>query len=518
MAPVGGGVGEFVIMETILNFLRVVWVIFLVLMTFNVLIVVHEWGHFLAARWRGLQVDRFQIWFGKPLWKKTVNGVQYGLGSIPAGGFVALPQMAPMEAIEGKNLNEGEQEEGPRDLPPITPLDKVIVAFAGPLFSFLLAIVFAVAVHFAGLPVDEASSTTVIGYLGPDRPAAESGLKVGDKILSIDGNEVDRFLGMIGSVQWNIASGTSNPIVIKVDRPGEGLKALLVKMPSEEEKAAEEEKKHKPWWKAFVERPELRKIGIGPRITPIIGEVFDPGPGMEAGLKAGDIVEKINGQKIITLSDVNAYQDEHVGEPLTYSVIRGEDKQKLELTVVPRLPVEPSDAKEPEWGIGMDHAGVRGMSYPGIVDQVVKSLLMMKNTLGAIITPKSEVSVSHLSGPVGIMGLYYDLFSMENGWRFVLWFSVIMNVNLAVLNLLPFPVLDGGHIVMATFEWVRRKPVKFRVLEMIQTAFVVLLLGFMIFVTMKDVGDRVNGAGGGGKLRFAPIEGATPPQAPAGNK
>ena len=95
---------------------------------------------------------------------------------------------------------------------------------------------------------------------------------------------------------------------------------------------------------------------------------------------------------------------------------------------------------------------------------------------------------------------------MSDGWRLVLWFSVIMNVNLAVLNMMPFPVLDGGHIVMASFEWIRRKPMNFRVLEVIQTAFVILLLGFMAFVTMKDVGDRVRGSGGEEELKFSPMD------------
>src|ERR1700722_11256509 len=103
-----------------------------VVLLFNLLIGVHELGHFLAAKWRGLKIDRFAIWFGKPLWKKKINGVEYAFGWIPAGGYVALPQMATMEAIEGKGEAAGEP------LPNISPLDKIIVAFAGPLFSLLL--------------------------------------------------------------------------------------------------------------------------------------------------------------------------------------------------------------------------------------------------------------------------------------------------------------------------------------------------------------------------------------------
>ena len=117
-----------------------------VLLLFNLLIFVHELGHFLAARWRGLKVERFAIWFGKPIWKTKINGVEYCLGSIPAGGYVSLPQMATMEAIEGKSESPAEP------LPNISPLDKIIVAFAGPLFSFLLALVFAVVVMVVGRP------------------------------------------------------------------------------------------------------------------------------------------------------------------------------------------------------------------------------------------------------------------------------------------------------------------------------------------------------------------------------
>ena len=145
-------------MHLLVSAIQFVAVFALVILVFNVIIVAHELGHFLAARWRGLHVEKFQIWFGKPIWKKTINGVQYGLGCIPAGGFVALPQMAPMELLEGKHDS---QTGAP--LAPISPLDKIIVAFAGPLFSFLLAILLAVVVWVFGYPASKSANSTVIG-------------------------------------------------------------------------------------------------------------------------------------------------------------------------------------------------------------------------------------------------------------------------------------------------------------------------------------------------------------------
>src|SRR5260370_18338516 len=117
----------------ILHILRVIVVLLEVVLLFNLLIVVHELGHFLAARWRGLYIEKFGIWFGKPLWKKTINGVQYSLGSIPFGGFVALPQLAPMDMIEGKADVDRAR------LPKSSALDNIIVALAGPRLTLLLA-------------------------------------------------------------------------------------------------------------------------------------------------------------------------------------------------------------------------------------------------------------------------------------------------------------------------------------------------------------------------------------------
>src|SRR6184192_3809858 len=160
----------------LLHIARVIFVLLEVLILFNLLIVVHELGHFLAARWRGLYVEKFGVWFGKPLWKRKINGVQYSLGSLPFGGFVALPQLAPMDIIEGKADVDRAR------LPKISALDKIIVAVAGPFFSLLLAIVFAAIVWAVGHPVGEADSTTVIGYVMAGSPAEKAGVQQGDKI------------------------------------------------------------------------------------------------------------------------------------------------------------------------------------------------------------------------------------------------------------------------------------------------------------------------------------------------
>src|SRR5256714_8676926 len=144
--------------------LRVIFILLEVVVLFNLLIVVHELGHFLAARWRGLFIEGFGVWFGKPIWKKTINGVQYSLGSLPFGGFVKLPQLAPMDMIEGK------ADMDRAALPKISALDKIIVAVAGPLFTVLLALFFAWGVWAVGHPASERDPPPGIGAGYADSP------------------------------------------------------------------------------------------------------------------------------------------------------------------------------------------------------------------------------------------------------------------------------------------------------------------------------------------------------------
>src|SRR5437667_387406 len=257
--------------------LKFIFIFLEVLLLFNLLIFVHELGHFLAARWRGLKVDRFAIWFGKPIWKTKINGVEYALGTIPAGGYVSLPQMATMEAIEGKGESSGQP------LPPISALDKIIVAFAGPLFSFLLALAFAVVVMAVGRPVSDLEKTTVIGAVLKGGPADEAGLRPGDRILAVDGKPVSKFMGMGDSVTWRIVRSEGETVSVKVERDGQVLE-FLPKPTKEPTKA----------W----ERKSLRKIQIGPAHDLIVGDLATNSPAKNAGLRPGDRILAVNGAKL----------------------------------------------------------------------------------------------------------------------------------------------------------------------------------------------------------------------------
>jgi regulator of sigma E protease len=442
-----------------------------------------------------LKVEKFAIWFGKPLWSKTVGGVEYRLGSIPAGGFVAIPQLAPMEAIEGKTDEKGE------DLPPARPLDKIIVAAAGPAASLGLAFLFACVVWFVGRPVSEAETTNQIGYVLEGGPAARAGLQAGDRILSVNGHPVKRINGMgrMGdSVAWNVAVSSSPVIPIRFERDGK-------------EQVVEVEPVVQPrngWG-----RKNLRQIQIIPAVTPMVARVFSNSPAEQAGLRSGDLVVAANGKPLLSQPALAEILNATKGAPVKLTIRRvGAD---FPVTVTPRIP---EGEKQARIGIQWDERGVVALVHPGPLVQIKSSILTMWETISAVTDRRSEVGVQQLSGPVGIMRVYYLLFQNPMGWQLALWFSVVLNVNLAIMNLLPLPVLDGGHILLALIEWICGHPIHQKTLEVVQSAFAMLLIGAMLYISFFDVSDLVAGRKSAitpaGKpvetMTFAPAVGATP--------
>ncbi|MES2981483.1 MAG: RIP metalloprotease RseP [Verrucomicrobiota bacterium] len=469
-------------MTTLQTILNVALLVFVVVMLFNIIIFVHELGHFLAGKWRGLQIDRFQIWFGKPIWKKEYKGVQYGLGWIPAGGFVALPQMAPMEAIEG-----GDRDRKP--LPPITPLDKIIVAFAGPLFSVLLALLAGVIVWNVGKPKDFVPST-VVGYVEEGDPADKAGIRVGDKILEINGEAVNGFAGSLESITERIVLSSGNKIKFKIQRPGiEKPIPIVCKFKIAESK--------------WFQRRALREVGIGPEGPAIIAGVYKNSPANKKGLKEGDQVMKVDGEKLY--SDVQLIQYLKNRDYKTVVLeVKKKDGELVNVEVTPAKPLPPSK-RDPMLGVLWDQkAGIDfRIVHPDPITQVTDTVKMMWITVTKVADPNSNIGIDHLSGPVGIGELLYNLLQTEDGWRRILSFLVLFNINLAVLNMLPFPVLDGGHITMAILEKIFGKPIPIKPLEIIQTACVLMLMSLMLYVTSKDIGDRFGRGDPEKKIRFA---------------
>jgi regulator of sigma E protease len=452
-----------------MSYLKVAFIVFEVLLIFNLIIFVHELGHFLAARWRGLRVDRFAIWFGKPIWKKKIGGVEYALGWIPAGGYVALPQMATMEAIEGK---AGDADE---PLPNISPLDKIIVAFAGPLFSFLLALLFAVIVWQVGRPQTYSDNAPKLGWVDPNGPAGKGGLRAGDIITAIDGKPVNTFGPPAEeSITWRVI--TSENSTIKIDYLRDGATHSAEVTPY---------KRETKWY----ERRALRQILVGPVQDSIVYDVVTNSPAALAGLKKGDAIISLNGEPIFSPGAIIDIEERATNQSIAnvrFGVKRG--NETFEAVLTPTRPLSPTNFP-PVFGFTgfMGNTNIM-LIHPGPWQQIKSGAKQIFATIGAI-AGKSEIGLQQLGGPVMIARVYKNLFEAPEGWRQVLWFSVVFNVNLAMLNMLPLPVLDGGHITLSLVEAIRRRPVSPRFLGYIQNGFAIALISFMIYIAFFDTGD-----------------------------
>lgn len=434
-----------------------------VCIVFGVTVFVHELGHFLAARYKGLHVDRFAIGFGPKIFSFKRDGVEYAVCWIPFGGYVSLPQMAPMEMVEGKSDVEV------KDLPPITPWAKIVTAFWGPAFSLFLALACACFLFVIGKNQNVTLETTTIGYVQEGSPAAEAGIRPGDRILRINGEKITHWSknGSGGVLQAVILS-SGETVDIVIERQGAELEFKLVP----------------------VANPELEGLrgvgfeGLENRQMPLIIEeiLTRDSPAAKAGLEKGDRVISVDGHSMFSMAQI-ADQISHGGT--TVELVVDRDGEMLTYVVKPRI----------EIGSGRKMIGVKWRSdfkklvHVSPLTQVSESLVTMGRTLSALLNPQADVGVKHMSGPIGIFDVLRQL--LVRDLRDLLAFCVFFNVNLAVLNLLPLPILDGGHIVFAAVEAIRKRPINVKVLYALQTSFFIILIAFMLFVSFHDV-RRIN--------------------------
>ena len=462
-------------MDTFLSILHTVGLILLIILFFNLMIFVHELGHFLAGKWRGAYIDRFQIWFGKPIWSKTIGGVKWGIGWIPAGGFVSLPQLGDMEGIEG-------EASIPKDLKPLKPLDKVIIAAAGPVFSLLLAYVFACIVWVGGKHVPDVPDARV-GYVMTGSPAEAAGLKAGDTIIAVDNQPVYKWMGEMKGVTELIALSENETIALTVKRTAEdGTSETLTINTAYTQPETK-------WW----QRSSMRKVGIMPAVDFKVGEVQKNSPAASAGLKKGQKITHLNGQRIYSTQAITEASKTGKSMELT---VQNADGSTETVQITPAIPsnwVGREDAY-PLLGFAWDFPHKEPMlEHPTPQQQVNQSLSWMGTSLSAILAPNSSVGVEHLSGPIGIGSSMFSILELpaDRSWRLLLWFAVIINVNLAVLNFLPLPVVDGGHVVLGLAEMAKGKPVEGKFLNWIMGGFIILIMVMFIFITFKDIGDHV---------------------------
>lgn len=419
---------------------------------FTLAVFVHEYGHYWVARRLGLKVDGFSIGFGPKIFSWTDrDGVVWALRWLPLGGFVKLPQMLTSEAIEGRQDDS---------LPPITPGKKIAVSFAGPVMNIALAFVLGSVVWWVGLPVPY--NNTVIGYVPSDGREAALGIREGDRILAINDRKVRNW----EDIQRTAALALSTNLQVAIQH-ADGRQATY-ELPAEYSQAA-----------------RLKFLKLGPKDRPQVMEVLPGSPAEKAGLRKGDEVLLADGIELAGQQHLIAIIKGGAGRSIILDLLR--DSQPLKLTVSPQI-----DPKDKVARIGVSLGISSRMTYtverPGPTPwrQISNTVTQMGDLLQALAhRNESKVGVENIQGPVRIFSALAA--EMKVDLRRALALMVVININLALLNLLPLPVLDGGHIVFSLIEIISRRRIPARVYETVTLAFTVLLLSLMAFVFYNDV-------------------------------
>jgi len=432
----------------------VFYTVFLALFLFGITVFVHEFGHFIVARRCGLVVKTFSIGFGHAVFKWERDGILYKIGWIPFGGYVALPQLDPegMEKIQGGESGE--------TYPDVSPWKKIAVAVSGPLGNILLAALLAIAIWL--IPGDEAGTQLrpIIGNIETNSAAYAAGLRKGDEITAVNGKTVTNWYDF--SVETLLKN--SETAVLDV-RSTAGESELTVPVALNEDGARTVE-------------------GITPAVSCLFGAVTSGGPADRAGVQPGDVALSFNGVPVLDwVQFTELVQAAEPGLPAALAVER--DGEKIELSIVPEYNEE---YKRIMVGVQLGGSGMPWMLYKNPVDQLKYDALAIVRVLKALVTPaEARQAAGGLGGPIAIFSML--TMSIKTGLVNTLGLIRFLNINLAVLNLMPIPVLDGGHIVFALWHGITRRRVNVKVQTALINLFAVLLIGAMLVLSFKDI-DR----------------------------
>jgi regulator of sigma E protease len=433
----------------------------------GVMVVVHEFGHFAVAKLCGVRVESFSVGFGPRLFGIKRGDTDYKVCLLPLGGYVKmtgenpseLPGATPDAAASGSLDDPGSFAAHPR-------WQRMLIGVAGPIANFILAFVlmFFYYAYINEVPKTVVDSTTV-EWVVPNSPAAQAGLHTGDVIRKFD-SVTNPDWSAVG-VQASMSLDQTVPLI--VDRAGQQV-SLSLHIPS------------LPKGKDF----DFTDVGILPQFTPGpigVEEVQAGTPAAEAGLRAGDAIETVDGQSFHAVPTLLAYMQTGSGKPLSLGILRNGARSTL---------VARPQKVDSEWKLGFASVPtpVRNdpLSFGKAAEQskifCINNSTTIVEVVGRLFTRK--VAVSQLSGPVGIARMAGQAAQMQGSMpKFYL--ASAISLNLGILNLMPFPILDGGLILLLLIESVLRHDISLNVKERIYQAAFVVLVVFFAFIIFNDV-------------------------------
>jgi regulator of sigma E protease len=436
------------------------------LIVLGVLVTFHEYGHYLAARWVGVKVLKFSIGFGPKLIGRQIGDTEYVVSAIPLGGYVKLFGEEGSETI---SVAEHRQSFIHQSLP-----SKMLIVAAGPGFNFILSYLIFTGMLALGSPLfvpNIDNITPIIEAITPESPAEIAGLQIGDRITRA--NEED--ISTLGELYQQVSKAHGRPVTLDIIRENR-VKTLIVT----------------PTIKTVPGNPDEPQYLLGIEDhAPLVGGIMPDTPAMSAGLKKDDRIIQINDTPIVTWSQMTEIVRDNAGTPLQVQVDRG--GQMISLSITPEgETITTPDGKTKSIGrIGIKLAG--GGTLLKSTSVFLAPWEGLKATwkwceltvIGLYKLLTGEISSKHLGGPLMIASVSGE--QAQQGLASVMWLIAILSINLGILNLLPIPILDGGHLFFFACEAILGRPLGDRSREMAQQIGLVLLVFLMAYATWNDI-------------------------------
>ena len=429
-----------------------------------ILVSLHEFGHYIVARWCGVKVVRFSVGFGKPFFTKKRGDTEWCLAPIPLGGYVKM-----VDTREG-SVTEADL---PYAFDKQHPFKRILIVAAGPFTNLALAVL----LYGLSFSFGVTEIRPYIGIVEPASIAAQAGFKPGDKVLTVNGTAVNQWSDAITEIVLNLESG-------KID--------VAVQEESGRQAHRVLDLAGTPQATAIVQ--QKLNLGLYPfRSTNRLGMVAPDSPAAKAGLKKDDVILSVNGNKQGDWLAWSEHIRNHPGAKLTIEYQRGQAVNTVQLYAdsieLPdgKLIGRAGFAPQPDevWQKKISHhyqPGV-GEAFKMAAEKTYGYTVLTIKFFGKLLT--GQASLSHLSGPVTIAdaaGKYASL-----GLQSYMEFLALISVSLGIMNLLPIPVLDGGHLVYYAAEWVRGKPLSERVQMMGMRVGLMAMLALMLLAFFNDI-------------------------------
>jgi regulator of sigma E protease len=444
--------------------------IFAFIVVLGILIFFHELGHFLVARLFGVGVEKFSLGFGPRLFGKTVGMTDYRISAIPLGGYVKMVGDEPDAELDPEMI--------PYSFTHKHVFKKIMIVAAGPFFNLLLAvIIYTCFFYFIGTE----DIRPVVNHVVEDSPAARAGLQSGDVVVAVNGARVASW----SDINRLIADGQGGTVRITVKRDDTHSEVAVTPQTKIAKDILGDDA---PYY-------DVGFSGLAP-LKALVGDVADGYPAKKAGLQKGDLIVAINDRPVDSWNTMKEIISHSKGEPMAVRIVRGEEVLTVEIVPVLYSEENVIGEKVDSYRIGISTPGItipeadritikRGplQAIRDSVDQTYQISRLTLLSIGKLI--KGTVSTKTLGGPIMIAEMAGQ--QAKEGIINLIFFIAVLSINLAVLNFLPIPVLDGGHLMFFFIEAVIRRPINIRMREIAQQAGIFILIMLMIFVFYNDI-------------------------------